>query len=69
MLFISSGDIYLSLSISSSFVTELCFGEVYETLVILSAILLPVKSPIASLVFLVVLFEAVLSVSVGDCLA
>ena len=69
MLFLSSGDIYLSLSISFSFVTELCFGEVYETLVILSAILLPIKSSVASPVFLVVLFEAVLSVSVANCLA
>ena len=43
--------IYLSLSISSLFLTELFCGEVIETLVILSAILFPIKSPVASAVF------------------
>ena len=46
-----SGDIYLSLSISSSFVSELFFSEICETFVILSAVLFPIKSPVASAVF------------------
>ena len=55
-----SGDIYLSLGISlsrpifyASFVTisELFCGEVLETFVILSAILLPIEYPVASVVF------------------
>ena len=50
-----SGDIYLSLGISLSclFVTVselLCWGF-FETLIILSAILLPIKSPVAFAVF------------------
>ena len=48
---LSSGDIYLSLSISFSFASELFRGEVFETLLILSAILFPVKSLLASAVF------------------
>ena len=47
---ISEG-INLPLSISSSFVSELFFGEVFETVVILSAILFRIKSPVASAVF------------------
>ena len=66
---LSSEDIYLSLSISSSFVPELYCGEVFETLVILSAILFPIKSPVASAVFWIAVFEAVLSASVAACLA
>ena len=46
-----SGNIYLSPSISSSFVSELFCGEVSEALVILSAILFPMKSAAASAVF------------------
>ena len=46
-----SGDIYLYLNISSPFVSELFYGEVSEALVILTAILFPVKSPVASAVF------------------
>ena len=34
-----------------------------------SAILLPVKSPVAFAVFLITLFEVVLNASVTDCLA
>ena len=64
-----SGDIYLSLSLSSLFVTELFYSEVFEIFVILSAILFPIKSPVASAVFLIALFEAFLSSSVVDCLA
>ena len=64
-------NIYLSLgiSLSCSFLTELFCGDVCETFVILSAILLPVKSPVASAVFWIGLFEAVLGASVADCLA
>ena len=40
-----------------------------ETLVILSAILLPIKSPVASAVFWIALFEAVFIASVIDFLA
>ena len=68
-----SGDIYLSLdiSLSCSFVilSELFRGEFSETFVVLWAILLPVKSPVASVVFLITLFKEVLSVSPADCLA
>ena len=52
---LSIGDIYLSLgfSLSCSFVTssELFCGKVFETFVILSAILLQIKSPVASALF------------------
>ena len=55
MFCLSSGDIYLSLgtSLSCSFKTvfELFCRERFETFVILLAILLPIKSPIASAVF------------------
>ena len=60
-------DIYLSLSISSSFVSELFFGEVFETLVILSAILFQIKSPVASAIFWIALFDTVLIESVVNC--
>ena len=40
-----------------------------ETLVILSAILLPIKSPVASVVFCIALFESVFIVFVVDFLA
>ena len=58
-----SKDIYHSLCISLScsiFFSELFYGNVFEILSILSAILFPIKSPVAS---------AVLSASVADCLA
>ena len=55
IFFLSTGDIYLSLDISllCSFLTvsKLFFSDVLETFMILSAILLPVKSPVASAVF------------------
>ena len=51
----SSGDTYLSLSISLSYsfvtVSELFCCNTFEIFVILSAILLPIKSPIASAIF------------------
>ena len=72
--FLFSGDIYLSLSspiFSPSFVTisELLCGKVFETFVILSAILSPIKSPVAFAGFWIVLFEAVLSASAANVLA
>ena len=52
-----SGDIYFS----SSFVpvSELFCGEVFETFVILSAILLPIKPTVAPAIFCIALFEAI----------
>ena len=68
-----SGDIYLSLGVflPCSFVTvsELFRCEDFEVFVILSAVLLPIKSSAASAFFWIALFEAVLSASVADCLA
>ena len=75
---LSSGDIYLSLVISLSclifpfsfiIIFELFYGDIFETFIILSAIFLPIKSPVASAVFWIALFEAVLSASISDCLA
>ena len=66
-----SGDMYLSfsISISSSFCECNSLGDFFETLVILSAILLPIKSPVASAVFWIALFEGVFIGSVVDFLA
>ena len=51
-------------------ISELFSCEFFETSVILLAILLPIKSPVASaLFFLITLFEAVLNASIADCLA
>ena len=52
-------------------VVQFCnpLGDFFETLVILSAILLPIRSPVASAVFWIALFEAVFIVSVVDFLA
>ena len=63
-----SVDIYFSLSIFYSSISELFFGEVFEALAILSAILFPIKSPVASAVFWIDLFDAVLIASAADCL-
>ena len=49
-----SGDMYLSYGVSDSSLASLVCERVkdfFETLVILSAILLPIKSPVASAVF------------------
>ena len=50
----------LGISLSCSFlnVSELFFGECFETFVVLSEILLPIKSSVASAVFLIPLSEA-----------
>ena len=70
---IRSGNIYLSLGIyllySFATVSELFWCEVFETFEIISTILLPIKSPVASAIFGIALFEGVLSASVADCLA
>ena len=55
---LNCGDIYFSLSISSALVSNLFFGEVFDVLVILSAILFPIKS----------LVDEVLNTSVANCL-
>ena len=60
-----SGDIYLSLDISLSFLLlanfRLFYGEVFETFVVLTAILLPFMSPVVSAVLWITIFEVVLS--------
>ena len=55
---ISSGDMYLFFGMSfglslPTFILSFCdsLGDIFDTLVILSAILLPIKSPVASAVF------------------
>ena len=55
-------------SSSSSIVGNFLVGFL-ETLVILSAILLPTKSPVVSAVFCIALLEAVFIASVADFLA
>ena len=64
---LSSWDIYLSLGISlfSSFVTV---SEFIKNFVILSSILLPIESPVASAVLWITLPEEVLSAFVPDLL-
>ena len=66
-----SGDIYLSLCISlssSMILSKLFCGQDFESFLILSAILFPIKSPVVSTDFWIALFEAVLSASVENCL-
>ena len=61
---------FLGISLSCSFVivSELFRGKFFETFIILSAVLLPIKSPVASAVFQITLFEVVLSAFVAYCL-
>ena len=71
---LSSGGMYLFLGVALSTSTSvLSFGnssvDFFETLVILSAILLPIKSPAASAVFWVPLFEGIFIASAVDFLA
>ena len=65
-----SGDAYLFLwvviSTSSSLSRDSFVDFLFETLVILSAISLPIKSPVASAVFWIALFEAVFIASIVD---
>ena len=74
MFCLSSGDTYLSLgiSLSCSFVTAYCNWfccEFFETVVILLAILLPIKSPVAFAALWISHFEEVLNASIADFLA
>ena len=62
-----SGDVYLSLHISLSspifssfFIDELLCGDLFETCNSISAISFPTKSPVATAVFQIALFETVL---------
>ena len=62
------GDMYLSFGVSDSSLASLFCGFLYflETLVILSAVLLPIKSPVACAGFWIAHFEAVFVASVVD---
>ena len=66
-------NMYLSLGISLScsfvIVSELFCCEFYEISLNLLAILLLMKSPVASAVFWIILFEVVLSASIADYLS
>ena len=66
-----SGDIYvfIGFSISFSFCERDSLVNFLESLVVLSAILLPIKSPVASSVFWIAVFETVFIVLVVDFLA
>ena len=63
--------LWVVISTSSSVSSLLCnsLTGFFDMLVILSAILLPIKSPVASAVFWIALFEAVFIGSVADFLA
>ena len=66
-----SVDIYLSLCISqpcSVFSSELFCGQ-FETSLILPAFLFRIQSPVDSVIFLIALYQEVLSASVTDFLA
>ena len=69
---LSSRGIYLFLGISLSFsfviASELFCCEFCENFIVLLATLLLIKSPVAA-IFLMALFEVILSASVADCLA
>ena len=62
---------YFSINFSIQKQQNIIFcAKISETLlVILSTILLPIKSPLTYAIFLISLFEAVLSASAADCLA
>ena len=65
---LSSGDMYFFFgAFISSFYNSL--GDFLETFGILSAILISIKSPVTSVVFLIALFEAVFIEFVVDILA
>ena len=61
--------LWVVISTISLLLLLLLLEGVFEKLVILSANLLPIKSPVASAVFLISLFEAVFFASVVDFLA
>ena len=68
-------NVYLSLGISlltsfkGNYFECKSVEDIFETLVILSAVLLPIKSTVDSAVFLIDLFQAVFIASVADFLA
>ena len=64
-----SGDIYLSFGISISFCECNSFEDFFERFVVLSAMLLSIKSLVVSAGFSIALFEAVFIASVVDFLA
>ena len=66
-----SGNIclFFGISVSSLATSKLLCDDCFETLVILSAILLPIKSPVAPAVFWITLFEAVFITCIVDFLA
>ena len=65
-----SGDIYFGIFIDFSFVCEL-ISELFcdEYFVILLTISLPIKSPVPSAVFSIIVFETVIRAFVADYLA
>ena len=78
IFYLFSRDIYFSLgislsssmfSLSLSTTSDILGWSIFKTFLILSAIVLSIKSPIASVYFCIALFEAVISASVTDCLA
>ena len=66
LLFDSSISLLASSFFECNSVDHSSVGDFFETLVILSAILLPIKSPVASAVFWVALSEGVFIASVVD---
>ena len=64
---LNPGNMYFSLSISS-FVSKLFCGEAFEALAIYQHLIsFSIKSPVATTVFCMTLFEEVLNASVADC--
>ena len=59
---------FFGLSTSTSWFDD-SFADFFGTLVILSAVLLPIESPVASAVFWIALFDALFIASVVDFLA
>ena len=59
---------FFGLSTSASWFDD-SFADFFETLVILSAVLLPIESPVASAVFWIALFDALFIASAVDFLA
>ena len=62
-------EVAISTSCSISLFCEVFADFFFETLVIFSAILLPIRAPVASAVFWIALFEAVATASVVDILS
>ena len=73
---LSFGDIYLFLLVVANFTSSVSLSSLlcdfltgfFDILVNLSAILLPVKSPVASAVYCIAVFDAVFNTSVVDFL-